>query len=247
MADEVTEQIDDNADLSLEQELTLLTDNQLIDQLPISLETIASQLKQENSPASLSEEIPEQANSETLTDDIDHRDKNLSLKHHTLLSTTNNPSIDFPLSNSSSPFVKPDAVQSQSQLTKQDISPLQSLLAKHKAVSPSQSLVTKQDISPSEALLPPIQANIDTATQSQSIENPALATGSITNNTTISLTSLMPNSTTSSHSISPSINSIALWLPRLIILNGDKNLVSIYYFSAAMAHNKQSYGFIPKN
>ncbi|MDR5615821.1 flagellar hook-length control protein FliK [Arsenophonus sp.] len=212
LADEVTEQINDSADLSLEQELTLLTDNQLIDQLPISLATIASQLKQENSPAGLSEELPEQANSETLTDDIDHRNKNLSLKHFTLLSTTNDPSIDFPLSNLSSPFVKPDAAQSQSQLTKQDIAPLQSLLAKQ-GVSPSQSLVTKQDISPSEVLLPPIQANIAATSQTQAIENPALATGSITNNTTISLTSLMPNSTTLSHSISPTINSIALATP----------------------------------
>ncbi|WP_334468324.1 hypothetical protein [Arsenophonus sp. PmNCSU2021_1] len=62
LADEVTAQINDSADLSLEQELTMLTDNQLIDQLPISLTTIASQLKQENSPASLSEELPEQTN-----------------------------------------------------------------------------------------------------------------------------------------------------------------------------------------
>uniref|UniRef100_A0A3B0MCW9 Flagellar hook-length control protein n=1 Tax=Arsenophonus endosymbiont of Trialeurodes vaporariorum TaxID=235567 RepID=A0A3B0MCW9_9GAMM len=200
MADEVTAQINDSADLSLEQELTLLTDNQLIDQLTISLATIASQLKQENSPASLSEELPEQTNSETLTDDIEHRDKNLSLKHITLLSTTNNPSIDLPLSNLSSPFVKSDAAQSQSQLTQQDIAPLQSLLA-------------KQGVSPSEALLPPIQANIPATTQTHAIENPALATGSIINNTTISLTSLMPNSTTLSHSISPTINSIALATP----------------------------------
>ncbi|WP_032115319.1 flagellar hook-length control protein FliK [Candidatus Arsenophonus nilaparvatae] len=200
LADEVTAQINDSADLSLEQEFILLADNQLIDQLPISLATIASQLKQENSPAGLSEELPEQTNSQTLTDDIEQRDKNLSLKHLTLLSTTNNPSIDFPLSNISSPFVKPDAAQSQSQLTKQDIAPLQSLLA-------------KQGVSPSEALLPPIQANIAATSQTQAIENPALATGSITNNTTISLTSLMPNSTTLSHSISPTINSIALATP----------------------------------
>lgn len=100
--------------------MILLTDNQLIDQLPISLATIASQLKQENSPTSLSEELSEQTNSEILTDDIEHRDKNLSLKHLTMLSTINNPSINFPLSNISSPFVKPDAAQSKSQLTKQD-------------------------------------------------------------------------------------------------------------------------------
>lgn len=184
LADEVTEQINDSADLSLEQKLTLLTDNQL----PISLATIASQLKQENSLAGLSEKLPEQANDETLTDDIEPRNKKLSLQHITLLSTTNNPSIDFPLSNLSSPFVKPEAAQSQSQLT-------------------------KQDISPSEALLLPIQANNAATSQTHAIENPALATGSITNNTTISLTSLMPNSTTLSHSISPTINSIALATP----------------------------------
>ncbi|WP_334468321.1 flagellar hook-length control protein FliK [Arsenophonus sp. PmNCSU2021_1] len=76
-----------------------------------------------------------------------------------------------------------------------------------------QSLLAKQGVSPSEALLPPIQANIAATSQTLAIENPALATGSITNNTTISLTSLIPNSTTLSHSISPTINSITLATP----------------------------------
>lgn len=78
---------------------------------------------------------------------------------------------------------------------------------------PLQLLLAKQGVSPSEALLPPIQANIAAISQTQAIENLALATGSITNNTTISLTSLIPNSTTLSHSISPTINSITLATP----------------------------------
>lgn len=71
---------------------------------------------------------------------------------------------------------------------------------------------TKSDTSPSQSLLQPISSTAISATvPTNAIENSELFTVSTTtNNSPLSLTSFAPNPTSSTHSIAPTINSIAL-------------------------------------
>lgn len=115
-ADETNIQIDEDKTEPLNPSFTPLTADQFIDQLPIQLATVATQLRLESNRSTLTDETSGQEIIEQLTNNSENSDENLGVKKYpTLLSTsaTNSPSIEYPLSNLATPFTKQATSQSQ--------------------------------------------------------------------------------------------------------------------------------------
>lgn len=102
---ETTVQINETLSPGDQQAFIPLTANQFIDQLPIQLAVVATQLRQEGSHSAQTDEASEQAIIEQLTNNSENSDAKLNL---TPLATSTNQSspIEYPLANLSAPFNK---------------------------------------------------------------------------------------------------------------------------------------------
>ncbi|HGJ5868083.1 flagellar hook-length control protein FliK [Arsenophonus nasoniae] len=178
LANEPSAQIDESMTLADQSAFMPLTANQFIDQLPIQLAEVATQLRLESDRATVADETTEQAIFEQLTNNIDNSDEKLHLKSHSQLATlaSHNSSIEYPLANLSAPF-------------------------------------KEQPTSQSLSLQPAMQSNINTATLTNMAENPELLNLSPSNNNAIPLTSWSAHPSALTHSMTASVNSIALTTP----------------------------------
>ncbi|WGL99382.1 flagellar hook-length control protein FliK [Arsenophonus sp. aPb] len=178
LTEESSSQIDQATAQSDNPQFSPLTANQFIDQLPIQLAEVATQLRLENDRTTLADETAEQAIIEQLANNIDNNDEKLRLKSHTQLATvaSHSSAIEYPLANLSAPF-------------------------------------NEQATSQSLPLQPAIQSNINMATLTNTAENPELISLSPSNNNAIPLTTLSANPATLTHSMTASVNAIALTTP----------------------------------
>ncbi|WGO82653.1 flagellar hook-length control protein FliK [Arsenophonus apicola] len=112
--DETSSQIDQATAQSDNPQFSPLTANQFIDQLPIQLAEVATQLRLENDRTTLDDQTTEQAIIEQLANNSDNSDEKLRLKSHTQLaiSTSHSATIEYPLAKLAAPFNEQPTSQS---------------------------------------------------------------------------------------------------------------------------------------
>ncbi|HGJ5890367.1 MAG TPA: flagellar hook-length control protein FliK [Arsenophonus apicola] len=116
LTEESSTKIDEATAPSDNPQFSPLTANQFIDQLPIQLAEVATQLRLENDRATLADETIEQAIIEQLANNSDNSDEKLHFKSHSQLatSTSHSATIEYPLANLSAPFNEQATSQSLS-------------------------------------------------------------------------------------------------------------------------------------